>query len=123
MHVAHVSSVKTLVAVLGSLLFLTVITVAVGQFDFGSANLLVAMLIALVKMSLVMTWFMHLRHDTAVNTLFILGSFVFLSLLFLFTLSDRTTRGDTDPMLTMSDKVNPGTYPSSLKPAEPAGSH
>ncbi|HLU40441.1 MAG TPA: cytochrome C oxidase subunit IV family protein [Planctomycetota bacterium] len=115
MHVAHVSSAGTLVRVLIALLFLTVITVAVSRVDFGSANLLVAMLIALVKMSLVMTWFMHLKHDTAVNTLFILGSFVFLALLFLFTISDHVTRGDVDQTLTQPAPVMPGTYPSSLK--------
>lgn len=106
MHVAHISSAGTLLKVLLALLFLTIITVAVSRVDFGSANLAIAMLIAVIKMSLVMTWFMHLRHDTAVNILFILSSFLFLSLLFLFTLSDYGTRDDVDPVLDDVAPVN-----------------
>lgn len=116
MHVAHVSSAGTLVRVLVTLLILTLITVAVSRVDFGGANLLVAMVIAVIKMSLVMTWFMHLKGDTAVNILFILSSFVFLSLLFLFTLADSSTRGDADATLIQPAKVQPGVYPSSLRP-------
>ncbi|MEZ5966564.1 MAG: cytochrome C oxidase subunit IV family protein [Planctomycetota bacterium] len=114
MHVAHVSSAGTLIRILVTLLILTIVTVAISRVDFGGANMLVAMVIALVKMSLVMTFFMHLKYDTAVNILFILGSFVFLSLLFLFTLADSTTRADTDPTLVQPAKVKPGVYPSSL---------
>jgi cytochrome c oxidase subunit 4 len=115
MHVAHVSSAGTLFKVLAALLVLTIITVAISRVDFGGANLLMAMFIATIKLSLVMTWFMHLKHDTATNILFILSSFVFLSLLFLFTISDWSTRGDTDPMLTQPTPVTPGVYPSSLR--------
>ncbi len=99
MHVSHISSAGTLLKVLLSLLVLTIITVAVSRVDFGSANLAIAMLIASIKMGLVLTWFMHLRHDTAVNILFILSSFLFLSLLFLFTLADHSTRGAVSPEL------------------------
>ena len=88
MHVSHVSSAGTLFKVLAALLILTMITVGVSRLDFGGANLFVAMFIAVIKLSLVMTWFMHLKHDTATNILFILSSFVFLSLLFLFTITD-----------------------------------
>jgi len=116
MHVAHVSSAGTLFRVLFALLILTALTVAVSRVDFGHGNLFVAMIIAVVKMSLVMTWFMHLKGDTAVNILFILGSFVFLSLLFLFTLADAGTRGYTDTTLTQPAKVVPQAYPSSLRP-------
>jgi cytochrome c oxidase subunit 4 len=106
MHVAHISSAGTLLKVLVSLLFLTFITVAVSRVDFGAANLAIAMLIAVVKMSLVLTWFMHLRHDTAINILFILSSFLFLSLLFLFTLSDHATRAGVDAVLDDPAPVN-----------------
>ena len=114
MHVAHVSSAGTLLRVLIALLILTVITVAVSRVDFGAMNLAVAMFIATIKLTLVLTYFMHLKHDTAVNILFILGSFVFLSLLFLFTLADHHTRGDTDSTLVQPAPVNQGVYPSKL---------
>eukprot|EP01051_Picozoa_sp_SAG22_P032089 SAG22_NODE_13352_length_409_cov_1.741935_1_plen_82_part_01 len=41
------------VMVLVALLILTVVTVVIAQFDFGSFNILVAMLVAVVKASLV----------------------------------------------------------------------
>lgn len=88
----HVSSSAMFLGVLLALLFLTFITVWVAQFDFGSANMLIAMLIASVKASLVIGFFMHLKYDTAINKLVFLSSFLFLSLLFIFTLGDLFTR-------------------------------
>lgn len=94
----HVTSTKTFVNVLLTLLFLTVITVAASRVDFGSANLLIAMLIASVKAALVIAIFMHVKWDTAINKIVFLSSFLFLSLLLIFTLSDQATRGSADPL-------------------------
>ena len=73
------------------------ITVFVSRFDFGSANLLIAMLIASVKASLVIAIFMHVKWDTAINKIVFLSSFLFLALLLIFTLSDQATRGRANP--------------------------
>lgn len=97
-HHAHVCTFQTFFGIYIALLFLTFVTVAVAQFDFGGANLLIAMAIAALKASLVMTVFMHLKWDTAMNNIAFLGSLIFLSLLFLFTLADISTRGVADPM-------------------------
>lgn len=88
----HVSSSAMFLNVLVVLLILTVITVAASRFDFGAANMLIAMLIASVKASLVMAFFMHLKWDTAINKIVFLSSFLFLALLFVFTLADHATR-------------------------------
>ncbi|MEY4829211.1 MAG: hypothetical protein RLZZ562_1007 [Planctomycetota bacterium] len=104
----HVTSTKTFVNVLLALLFLTIITVAASRVDFGSANLLIAMLIASVKASLVIAIFMHVKWDTAINKLVFLSSFLFLSLLLIFTLSDQATRGDDDPLRTVKLPVDNG---------------
>lgn len=92
-HEHHVVDAKVFLGVLMALLFLTFVTVAVAQFDFGPFNMLVAMAIASVKASLVLAIFMHLRWDTAVNNIFFLSSFLFLSLLLVFTIMDGSTRG------------------------------
>lgn len=89
----HVTSSGTFLGVLVALLFLTVITVGASRVDFGAANLLIAMLIASVKASLVIAIFMHVKWDTAINKIVFLSSFLFLSLLMIFTLSDQATRG------------------------------
>ena len=94
----HVTSSKTFLNVLLALLVLTVITVAASRVDFGAANLLIAMLIASVKASLVIAIFMHVKWDTAINKIVFLSSFLFLSLLLIFTLSDQATRGMADPL-------------------------
>ena len=104
----HVTSTKTFVTVLLALLFLTIITVAASRVDFGSANLLIAMLIASVKAALVIAIFMHVKWDTAINKLVFLSSFLFLSLLLIFTLSDQATRGDDDPLRTVKLPVDNG---------------
>jgi cytochrome c oxidase subunit IV len=94
----HVTSSKTFLNVLLTLLFLTIITVAASRVDFGSANLLIAMLIASVKAALVIAIFMHVKWDTAINKIVFLSSFLFLSLLLIFTLADEATRGAADPL-------------------------
>jgi len=94
----HVSSSAMFFNVLLALLFLTFITVAVSRFDFGSMNMLIAMAIAAVKASLVIAFFMHVKWDTAINKIVFLSSFLFLSLLFVFTLADLLTRKLDGPM-------------------------
>jgi len=88
----HISSAKMFFNVLVALLILTFVTVAVSRFDFGGANMLIAMGIASVKASLVIAFFMHVKWDTAINKIVFLSSFLFLSLLFIFTLADQATR-------------------------------
>jgi cytochrome c oxidase subunit 4 len=93
----HVCSFRTLTLNFAALLVLTVLTVVVSRFDFGDLNLLIAVAIAAVKASLVMTIFMHLKWDTAINNIAFLSSVLFLALLFLFTIADVATRGTEDP--------------------------
>lgn len=92
----HVCGTNTFLGILVALLFLTTITVWVSRFDFGGANMLIAMLIAGLKACLVMGVFMHLIWDTAINRLFFASSFLFLSLLFIFTFADLLARGDLE---------------------------
>lgn len=88
----HVSTSQMFSKVLVVLLILTGITVGTSRMDFGAANMLIAMFIACIKASLVMAFFMHLAWDTAINKIVFLSSFLFLSLLFIFTLADSATR-------------------------------
>ena len=88
----HISSPAMFMNVLLTLLFLTAITVAASRVDFGAANMLIAMAIASIKASLVIAFFMHVKWDTAINKIVFLSSFLFLSLLFIFTLADQATR-------------------------------
>ena len=112
----HVGSTAMFVSVLMALLFLTFITVAVAQFDFGAANMLIAMGIAAMKASLVIAFFMHVKWDTAINKIVFLSSFLFLSLLFIFTLADLFTRRlDNEMHITKSPVDKQWVHPSTLR--------
>jgi cytochrome c oxidase subunit 4 len=83
--------VRMLWLVWGSLMFLTIVTVAVTSIDLGSRfNLIIAMGIATIKAGLVATYFMHLRWDRPFHTLVFLGSILFVSLFISMTLLDKS---------------------------------
>ncbi len=87
---AHVTPVQLLAVILTILLVLTVITVAVTKVDLGGQwNLVVAMVIATIKASLVVSYFMHLRWDRTFNLLVFLSGVLFLILFLSLTLTDR----------------------------------
>ncbi len=92
----HVCSTQTFLAVLMALFFFTFLTVLVSRFDFGGANMWIAMAVASVKAALVMAVFMHLIWDTTINKIFFLASFTFLGLLFLFIFADLLARSDME---------------------------
>ena len=71
---------KVLAAVWGTLLALTVFTVAVAGVDLGRFNLEIALAIATIKASLVLLYFMHMRYDRPMNAI------VFIAALFFFML-------------------------------------
>jgi cytochrome c oxidase subunit IV len=99
-EIAHVTPVRLLLLVWGTLMVLTVITVAVTSVDLGSrVNLIVAMGIATIKAGLVATYFMHLRWDRPFHTLVFVGSLLFVSLFISMTLFDKSEyEGDIDEM-------------------------
>lgn len=87
----HITGPKTYFKVLLALIVLTVVTVWVAQFDFGSLNTIVALLIASIKGTLVALFFMHLRHDKFSAIIFV-GGLLFLAIFLIFTLFDIDTR-------------------------------
>ena len=79
-----------------TLLILTGVTTAVGFYDLGRWNTVVALTIAVCKASLVVLFFMHLRYSGALPRLVMLGGLFWLALLIGLTLVDNLTR-DWDP--------------------------
>jgi cytochrome c oxidase subunit 4 len=88
----HIAPTAFYCAIFGALVVLTVATVKVSYYDFGSANIIIALVIATAKASLVAAFFMHLRHDKLFNTLILLAAFLFLSLFILLTWDDVGVR-------------------------------
>jgi cytochrome c oxidase subunit 4 len=90
-HEHHITGPKTYLGVLIGLLILTVITVWAAGIDFGSLNVVIALLIATMKGSLVALFFMHLRHDKF-NAIIFIGGLFFLAVFLIFSLFDIATR-------------------------------
>jgi len=88
---------KYLAGAFVGLLILTVVTVGVTRFDFGSFNIVVALAIAIAKASLVIAIFMGLRWDKGFNIVILLTSILFVIIFFVFTFADFATRGDINP--------------------------
>jgi cytochrome c oxidase subunit IV len=103
----HISSARFYWGIFGALIVLTLLTVKVSYYDFGSANIIIALLIATTKASLVAAFFMHLRHDKLFNTLALLSAFLFLAIFILLTYDDLGTRGKMGPSYVTT--VNPHT--------------
>lgn len=93
--------------VLGALLVLTVITVIAAGFDFGSANVVIALGIATIKATLVALFFMHLAHDKPINAVIAVSGFLFLGIMLTFCLIDIDTREDLKPSTLKSAPVKP----------------
>jgi cytochrome c oxidase subunit 4 len=86
--VGHVVPFKVLLRVWGSLLALTVLTVLVADVDLGRLNLEIALAIAIVKASLVLLFFMHMRYDRPMNAIVFIAALLFFMLFVSLALLD-----------------------------------
>ena len=88
-EISHVASIKVLVGTGGTLLLLTLVTVAATKIDLGpSLNLALAMVIAVIKATLVVLFFMHLKYDKLFHTVVFVSAILAASLFVGFTLMD-----------------------------------
>lgn len=62
-HKNHISTYKSQILVLLSLILLTVLTVTITSVHLGPYNTAAAMLIASIKGTIVLLYFMHLKFD------------------------------------------------------------
>lgn len=74
----------------------TILTYVTATWDldviFPGANTLLALLIAFTKMTFVVLFFMHVYWNSKLIWLTVAGSFVFLAIMFAFTIQDYATR-------------------------------
>jgi cytochrome c oxidase subunit 4 len=93
-HTPHVEITPLWVyfAVFGALAAGTILTYYASTVDLGWANTPIALVIASVKASLVILYFMHAIHSSRLTWVVILGSFLWLGVLFVLTFADYLTR-------------------------------
>ena len=89
----HISPKPLYYGIFGALMVLTAITVAVAFINLGPLNFPVALGIAIVKATLVILFFMHVKYSSRLTKLICGTAFVFLTILFALTLTDYLSRG------------------------------
>jgi cytochrome c oxidase subunit 4 len=93
--ISHVASPKVLLGTFGALMVLTVLTVAAVGIDLGTnMNLLLAMVIATIKATLVCLFFMHLKYDRTLHAVAFLTALLFALLFVSFALMDSSEYQD-----------------------------
>jgi cytochrome c oxidase subunit 4 len=110
---AHVSSPFFYAAIFGALLTLTAMTVGQSYVDLGKLNIILVVVIASLKASLVVTFFMHLAHDNRFHALIFVSCVFFIGVFFAYTMNDTDRRGEYDAdqnvrVLPKTGEVAPG---------------
>jgi len=85
---AHIMPPRILLGVYGALVVLTVLTVAVAYLELGKLNIWAAMIIAVIKASLVVLYFMHLKYDNLFNGVVLITALIFVALFIAVTMMD-----------------------------------
>jgi cytochrome c oxidase subunit IV len=93
---SHISSTGFYGLIFTALIGLTILTVGQSYVDLGKLNLIVVILIATTKASLVVSFFMHLRYDNKFNALIFLSCILFIGVFFAYTMNDTNNRGELD---------------------------
>ena len=89
----HISPKSSYYTIFGSLMVLTAVTVSVAFLNLGALNFPVALSIAILKATLVILFFMHVKYSSRLTQLICGVSFFFLMILFGLTLTDYLSRG------------------------------
>ncbi len=100
---AHAHGTGRYFAVWILLLIFTVTTVVTGRLDLGDFNIVLAMVIATIKATLVVLFFMHMTEAAGANRLVFVVSLVFVAVMMIGVFGDLWTR-------------NPMTLPSGAPP-------
>lgn len=106
---------RTLIA----LLLLTGLTIAVSYIDFGAGNVVMALLIATIKASLVALFFMHLKSDKPVNAIIACAGFLFLGIFLMFCVIDFSSRENLQPVNAAPLIQAPAAAGAAAAPAAP----
>ena len=87
-----VTPIWVYLAVFAVLAIGTIVTYLASLVDLGWANTPIALGIATIKAVLVILFFMHVIHSSRLTWVVIIGSFIWLGVLFVLTFSDYLTR-------------------------------
>jgi cytochrome c oxidase subunit 4 len=123
MNSQHADSPAIYAKILATLLALTVITVLAAGVNFGSGNVVIALVIASVKGSLVALFFMHLRHDKPMSAVIFVSGLAMLAIFLILSAIDSEARTENQVRPSTTSPASrvraaaPG--PRNLSPAPP----
>lgn len=98
----HIVSKKVYFLIFGALIVGTILTYAAARVDldfiFHGANTVVALTIAVIKATLVVLYFMHVRYSSRLVWVIVVSGFFWLGIMFALTMSDYLSRGQVRPL-------------------------
>ena len=120
----HITPMKYYWAVLGALLFLTVLTVGVSELGLPMPySIIIALAVATVKATLVVSVFMHLIWDKKLNTVVFLVGVVWMLIFFSLTMVDMLSRDMVNPeaghFYKFDETMDRGELPAGYTVADP----
>ena len=92
-YIEHHVPKSTYFIVFGALMVLTGVTVGVAFVDLGRLNVVVALAVAILKATMVVLFFMHVKYSSRLTQLVVIAALAWLAILFGVTLTDYLTRG------------------------------
>ena len=94
----HIVSRKVYFAIFAALMVGTAVTVWVAFIDLGGQfNTIVALTVAVIKATLVVLYFMHVRYSSRLTWVIVGSGLFWLGIMFALTLSDYLSRGWLPP--------------------------
>ncbi|MFZ0704948.1 MAG: cytochrome C oxidase subunit IV family protein [Candidatus Korobacteraceae bacterium] len=89
----HVVPASLYVGIWATLMVLTLTTVLASFAELGAFNIVVALLIATIKGTLVVLFFMHLRYSPKLTIAAVIAALFWLFIMFSLTMTDYLSRG------------------------------
>jgi cytochrome c oxidase subunit 4 len=93
MSQGHIAPKSLYYGIFFALLVGTGLTTAIAFIDLGAMNNVAMLGIAIIKASLVILFFMHVRWGTRLTWVVVTSGFFWLLILFTFTMADIVSRG------------------------------
>ncbi len=98
-HRQHILPVGIYVGIWAILMFMTGLTVFVSFIELHDWNIVLALVIATIKATLVVLFFMHLYYSSKLTKVTMIAAIFFLFLLLALSMTDYLTRAwQTNPM-------------------------
>ena len=88
----HIVPLKVYFAVFAALVVGTILTTVVAYIDLGQFNVVVALIVAVCKATLVVLFFMHVKYSPRLTKLVVISGIFWLIILLTLTETDLLTR-------------------------------